>query len=242
MNLNLWLKHYRKRRKIKRVKPHFWHLTSAGVGYVQNYKAGTRSIRQALSLYLLQSLPENEGREISYEEVTEDVVELFDKQYSGFYMPQTIQEKWPELPVFTFVRNPLSRLYSCYANKVLDAAKLGGKFPFAALGVTANTTFDEFVRIVADTPDERSERHFRSQTWFISTEGKLITDYIGKIERFSEDWEELRERYNLPEYPHNNRSSMGNTDFSSFYSKESYRLAAERYRTDIQVLGYANDV
>lgn len=242
MNLNLWIKHYRKRRKIGRVKPHFWHLTDAGVGYVQNYKAGTRSIRQALSMYLLQKQDGNEGRDISYDDVTDEVVEKFDKEHSGFYMPQTIKAKWPKLCVFTFVRNPLSRLYSCYANKVLDAARTGGKFPFAALGVTPETSFDEFVRIVADTPDEKSERHFRSQTWFITADGKLITDFIGKIENFNEDWEQLRGKYSLPESPHNNQSSMGERDFASFYSKETYQLALERYRDDIQVLGYENDV
>ncbi|BDS08460.1 hypothetical protein NT6N_35000 [Oceaniferula spumae] len=246
MNFKTWLKHYRKRRKIQRVKPHFWHLPAAdggqGLGYIQNYKAGTRSIRQAAALYLMKQLPENEGREITYDEVTEDVVERFDKLNSGFYLPNTIRQKWPDLPIFTFVRNPLSRLYSCYANKVLDAGKSGGKLPFEALGVTADMSFDEFVQIVATIPDERAERHFRSQAWFLSADGKLITDYIGKIERFNEDWEELREKFGMPPSPHNNRSSMGKADFSTFYSKESYRLATERYRGDIELFGYQNDV
>jgi len=226
-NLSIWLKNYRKRRKILRVKPHFWYLEKAGVGYVQNYKAGTRSIRQALAMHIFQNLPENEGRDISYQEVTDDLVEGFDKKYSD---------------VFTFVRNPLSRLYSCYANKVLDAGKSGDKFPFAAFGMTRETSFDEFVRIIADISDEKAERHFKSQTWFISFDGKLITDFIGKIETFNEDWEELRGKYGLPESPHNNRSSVGETDFRTFYSKEIYALAVERYRDDIETLGYENDL
>lgn len=242
MNPNTWLKHYRKRRKIRRVKPHFWHLESAGVGYVQNYKAGTRSIRQALALHLLRQRPENKDRRISYSEVTEEQVEMCDKRHSGFHTPGAIRENWPELAVFTFVRNPLSRLYSCYANKVLDAGKRGGKLPFAALGVTSTTTFDEFVRMVADTPDARAERHFRSQTWFITAGGRLITGFIGKIENFNADWEVLRKRHGLPEPPHYNRSSMGARDFRGFYSPETYRLALERYRTDIEALGYGNDV
>ena len=85
MNINLWIKNYRKRRKTQRVKPHFWHLYGANLGYVQSYKVGTRSIRQALSLNLLQNLPENSGKEISDTEVTDEVEERFDKQYSGFY-------------------------------------------------------------------------------------------------------------------------------------------------------------
>ena len=242
MNINLWIKNYRKRRKIQRVKPHFWHLNDANLGYVQNYKVGTRSIRQALSLHLLQNLPENSGKEISYKEITDEVEERFDKQYSGFYMPETIRAKWADMSIFTFVRNPLSRLYSCYANKVLDATEDGGKFPFAAFGMTPNTTFDEFVRIVADTPDSHSERHFRSQTWFITANGKLITDFIGKIENFNQDWEELRGKHDLPVSPHNNQSSMGKTDFSAFYTKETYRLVVDRFQHDIEALGYENDV
>ena len=124
----------------------------------------------------------------------------------------------------------------------MEAARTGGKFPFAALGVTPETSFDDFVRIVADTPDEHSERHFRSQSWFISINGTLITDFIGKIESFHEDWEKLRQEHDLPKSPHKNRSSMGERDFANFYSKETYQLALERYRTDINLLGYENDV
>ena len=246
MSFQTWLKNARKMRKMRRVKPHIWHVPGGpgnkGIGYIQNYKVGTRSIRQALSLYLLQRQPAQDHSPLSYEAITADIIEGSDKEYSSFCRPEEIRKKWPEMPIFSFVRNPLSRLYSCYTDKVVDAAREGRRLPFETWGVTPKTTFDEFVQIVSNTPDEKSERHFRSQSWFISVNKKLIIDDLGKIENFQGDWERLSERYGLPPVPHKNRSSANKEDYRDFYNKETYQLACERFRDDIELLGYQNEV
>lgn len=245
MSFTNWLTNYRKHRKVKRVKPHFWHIPSmdgqSGLGYIQNYKVGTRSIRQALTLYLIQQESGSSEFKTTFDDLTDDMVEKCDKEHSGFHLPADIKKRWPDYFIFSFVRHPLSRLYSCYSDKVVDAAKRGGRFPFAPWGVTPETTFDEFVKIVAATPDHKSERHFRSQTWFLSENGRLITDFIGKIENFQEDWKELQNRFELPSPPHNNRSSGGKSDPGSHFSRESRNLAVERYRRDFELLGYSTD-
>ncbi|MGC6564911.1 MAG: sulfotransferase family 2 domain-containing protein [Akkermansiaceae bacterium] len=244
MNLKTRLEHYFKIRKMRRSKCHIWIVPGGpddkGVGYIQNYKVGTRSIRKALTFHLKQQ--DADQKSLTYDDITHEIIEDADEAYSTFCRPDEIRIKWPETHLFSFVRNPLGRLYSSYTNKVVDAVKEGRRLPFAAWGVKADTTFDEFVRIVAETPDDKSERHFRSQSWFLSLNRKLFVDEIGKIENFQEDWESLRQRYGLPSIPHVNRSSSNKVDYRDFYSKESYRLTCERFRDDIELLGYENEV
>lgn len=239
MSLEKSIEGFRLRRKLKREKPHIWRIPSARAAYIQNYKVGTRSLRWAIGRYMMK---QDQGVDISYEEISKEMLNPFDKKHSGFYTLKSFKKKWPDLYLFAFVRNPLSRLYSSYANKVLDAKKLGIKNQFKEFGVTFDTTFDEFVRIVADLPDHLSDRHFRSQSWFVSLDGVLVLDYMGKLESFNEDWEVLREKFDFPELPHKNTSSLGKVSFRDHYTKETYSLALERYRDDIELLGYSDDV
>ncbi|NWK56808.1 sulfotransferase family 2 domain-containing protein [Verrucomicrobiaceae bacterium N1E253] len=240
MNLSDAIETFRLRRKLQREKPHIWRIPSVNVGMIQNYKVGSRSLRLAVARHLLQS---DEGEEdIAYDQLSDSRVKELDKKYSGFYALDSVRQQFPEMFLFTFVRHPLSRLHSCYVNKLVDAKRYGVKNQFKNWGVDYNTSFDEFVRMVADTPDGASDRHFRSQSWFVSVDGKLVADYIGKLESFKQDWQVLADRFGFPELPHKNKSSKSKVHFSEHYSKEIYELAVERYRQDIELLGYEDEV
>lgn len=238
MSLSKSIRKFRFYQKLKREKPHFWHISSTNAGYIQNYKVGTRSLRLVIAQHILQS----QGTIINSSQISKATMQELDKKHSGFYSPETIRQKWPDLFIFCFVRNPLDRLYSCYTDKVIDAKREGRPIPFYAYDITFETSFSEFVRIVADTPDTLSERHFRSQHCSLSINGSLITNFIGRLESFSEDWQTLRDQFSFPELSHKNKSSKSKASFRDHYSKETYQLAIDRYAKDIQMLGYENDV
>jgi hypothetical protein len=42
-------------------------------------------------------------------------------------------------------------------------------------------------------PDNRTEKHFRSQSYFLKQDGQLIPNSIGRLERIEGDWEALQE-------------------------------------------------
>ena len=234
MNLPDRIHRFRKQRKMKRDKPHFWYLPHNKLGWIQNYKVGTNSIKHSLACNIMEQRSDVD----TCTSLTDEQVAEINKQNSGFHLPGTIREKWADAYIFAFVRNPLDRLYSCYANKVLDIQGSGELNPFRHFGVSNESSFEDFVKIIIDVPDSEADRHFRTQKWFLSDDDQLITNYIGKIENLQEDWQVLVERFSLQPLPHKNKSSLQKTLYSQFYTPETWNLALKRYACDIELFGY----
>lgn len=151
---------------------------------------------------------------------------------------------------FAFVRNPWSRLVSCFFDKVdpkeisedlnpkgAAAVMLGGGENNSAPPATAS--FEEFVRAVCRTPDEESNRHFRSQHTFLTDrKGRLLPAHIFRFENLAQEFNALTERLGLPDtkLPHRNPSKK--TPYQEYYTDELRRLVAERYARDIELFGY----
>lgn len=151
---------------------------------------------------------------------------------------------------FSFVRNPLDRLVSCYKDKVAsqDEESLS---PFREYGRTAipflpstefypAMPFEEFVQRVCEIPDKLAERHFRSQHCFLYYKGSLVFDFIGKFESLEKDWEVVRSHLDLGKLPQKNESK--NDDYRKMYTTETATLAAHRYAKDIALFDYTESV
>lgn len=234
MNFSDRIHRFRKQRKMKRDKPHFWYLPHNKLGWIQNYKVCTNSIKHSLACNII----EQESGAGSCTSLTEEQVSELNKKYSGFHRPGEIRRQWGDAYIFAFVRNPLDRLYSCYANKVLDIQDTEKLNPFRHYGVTRDCTFENFIRLTIDVPDAEADRHFRSQQWFLSHNDQLITNYIGKIESLQEDWQVLVDQFGLHPLPHKNKSSLQKIRYSHFYTPETWDLARKRYACDIELFGY----
>lgn len=235
MNLSKAIHDFRLRRKILREKPHVWEIPAAKACYIQNYKVATRSIRHAIVRHILMERGEN----LDYDQIPLELVNKFDKEVSSFRSPTEIRKLYPKHFVFSFVRNPLSRLYSCYSNKLIDADKKGIPNRFSHYGITPDDSFERFVHKIADIPDCHADRHFRSQHWFFNSNGTSIADYVGKIESLNDDWQTLTARFGFPPLPHKNKSLNKSPDPRQFYTKETLAITAERYRQDIEQFGYS---
>lgn len=158
------------------------------------------------------------------------------------YRPVSILKR-TGLPGFGFARNPLDRLHSCYAQKIVLYGRLrnmpiefwryGGAF-------RPDMTFEEFVRAVAAIPDCIADIHFRSQHRFLYFRGEPTVDFIGRFETLARDWEQVRQRFGLPGLAHLNRSPRRSC--AEAYTPELARIAAQRYATDIRLFGYEESV
>jgi hypothetical protein len=146
--------------------------------------------------------------------------------------------------IFAFVRNPLNRLLSSYTDKILKARAAGQKkCIFWNLDIHFDMNFEQFVNRVAEIPDAKIDRHLRSQTFFLCKGDELMVDFIGKFESLLDDWQKLMEKLSLPPLPHKNISLQeSENNEESFYTRNIAEVAIERYRKDIELLGYQDEV
>jgi len=227
-------KNWKRNRKIMREKPELWHFGDSGFGYIQIPKVATRSTQLCLANYYVEQ--KNISKPLEWN--SEAIREIEDK--TAFHTTQKqIFEISKDTFIFAFVRNPYDRLYSAYKNKVLQPLESGAKNILINHGITLGMSFESFVDIVCDIPDENIDRHLRSQSWFLTHERNLIPSYIGRLESFDEDWAVLSNRFGLPAPSHKNSTKKSN--YSSFlegFSPELKKKVYKRYEQDFMIINY----
>lgn len=145
--------------------------------------------------------------------------------------------------LFAFVRNPVTRLYSCYLDKLVKPGREGKETPLRRYGMTADMTFEEFVHAVCAIPDERSDKHFRSQHHYLFSGGDKLVHFIGKFESLNNEWRALMEQIPLGEpLPIERSSGAGGGMENLPLSKAGRRQLLDRYRKDAELLGYAEEI
>jgi chondroitin 4-sulfotransferase 11 len=148
-------------------------------------------------------------------------------------------DKYEEYFKFAFVRNPWSRLVSCYSDKFVGEARGLRAFRGGPM-IPKGLTFAEFVDIVSDIPDEKANLHFASQyRTLCGPDGELIPDFVGRFENLVEDFRHVAERIGDPvlKLPHIHRS--GSNSYREYYDRELESRVRERYIRDIELFGYS---
>jgi hypothetical protein len=156
---------------------------------------------------------------------------------------------------FTFVRNPWSRVVSCFLDKIRQpnekALKILERFPELA----PDMEFRDFVRFLAEAEggsDAGADRHWLSQHLFITDESGItvLVDHIGASERLEDEFGTICERLSLPrlDLPYlNTRAGWRGTArevmtsaayYRDFYDAETKERIARRYARDIELFGY----
>ena len=162
---------------------------------------------------------------------------------------------------FTFVRNPYDIMVSKYFYELrsLDL-KMSSNMPFsifcrrilngeiwrghAVHDVAGNIISREYL-----PPDEL----IPTQTEFLkNTEGKIEIDFIGKLEKFTEDWDKLRELFStLPfyntKYREANKSRQRDflshrANFAEVYDQETKNLVLKYFEEDFDTFKYSTDL
>lgn len=210
-------------------------LKSCGAVYVEIPKVACSSIKVALARMLNMSLEDGNPHEMVFPSAACDLTD------DG--------PLYPGLFSFAFVRNPWDRLVSCYRDKILLEVE----------GFTSSTirpgianclagfdefwpgmSFTEFIDAVASVPDEFADAHFRSQhTFIVNRSSNVAIDFLGRYESLNNDLARVQKLANLPELklPRLQAAST-RVRYREFYTRRSRERVAERFQTDIGLLGY----
>ena len=197
---------------------------------VQVPKTGSGTIR----MQVLRQLREEAGSNLPKEALW---------RYVRFVPAEGLPGLAPPRFSFGFVRDPYTRLVSCYRHKILGPRRRGKRLSplFAVYGraFSLQMGFPEFVRAVAAVPDERAEKHFRSQTRFLYRQGRPLVDFIGRLERFDEDWAEVCRHTRLqPVARAYNVTGADRLRLADWYDPALLALVGRRYAEDFALLGY----
>lgn len=221
---------WNKKRKLRRERPQVYFVENE-FAYIQIPKTGSRSLQEAVTRYLMQ----REGLVPGDIRLDKNLVKSYEERYSSHLSSGVIAGISREVFTFALVRNPLERLYSCYKNKVLKGGQIGARNIFEKHGIPLDIGFSEFLLRVDAIPDNVSDRHFRSQSWFLSHKGKLLPIHIVKLEELSQAWPEVERRTGIAAPPRFNRSEKRPLPE---LSAEERRIINNRYHDDFVNFGY----
>lgn len=151
--------------------------------------------------------------------------------------------------VFTLVRNPLERLVSCYKDKIVQAKEKGKPSPFEWYlegYLMRADDFSDFVKRISWIPEQLQDSHFASQYNIIYKRrigGKAVAsrvpDFIGRFERLNEDWQLIKERFDVADIPHHNATPKD--DWRDYYDLQTAKRVYRFYQKDIHAFGYEED-
>lgn len=148
---------------------------------------------------------------------------------------------------FAFVRNPYDRVYSAYSY----LKRLGARTHATSIQqrVYKYNGFDEFIY------NEIEEQSFTDPglykvrgnsllapqvRWLTDTSGAFITDFVGRFESISEDWEEITSQTGMPstQLPRLNFSNRS-TNYRNVYTTDMVDIVSKAYHEDIQAFKYS---
>jgi len=152
----------------------------------------------------------------------------------------------PHVLSFTFVRNPWSRVFSCWYDKVhrgdrIATLKITSRFP----GLKPFMSFESFVDWLGSEAgqDHYADRHWLSQSRFLlNSKDEICCSYLGKLERFDEDIQEISRRSSV-EIPMIERKNFGKHTFKydNMYNDRMKKIVGKRYEKDIDLFKYTFD-
>lgn len=153
----------------------------------------------------------------------------------------------------TVVRNPYSRLLSCYLHRIIGTPNSNPtkKALSALVGKekVPELTFGEFVNLICDQENREMERHYALQHDTVMY--PLVRyDFIGKVETLHDDLLKMesllfkKPRFDRKALVEENRAPMqtnSNSKILKYYTDEIAAKVAERYRLDFETFGYSTD-
>lgn len=137
--------------------------------------------------------------------------------------------------VFSIVRNPYSRLVSCWADRCRTGNGLEHNYRMF-WGLRHNMSFFDFASMVCNLPDEMSDIHFASMTslakHFIGRE----LDHFIRLENLEMEWGTL----GFVGMPLKHEKKSKHRKWMSYYEKNPVlcEIVYRRYKRDFESFGY----
>ena len=214
-----------------KAQPIFFLARGAGLAYLQVPKAACTSFKVALALLnrpeLRDEIMERPTR-IHGRPEWNDIVAANDRALAGLFR-------------FTFVRHPIPRFISFYQNKVLQP-RLGAVSPeIAECGFELGMPLSAALDVLGKIPRRHLDPHIAPQHWFVFDGAKSRVDFIGHIERMTEDMEALAARSGVSlDLGHHNRSAAKEAPELNVSPEDRERIV-RFYAEDFARLGYSTE-
>lgn len=143
------------------------------------------------------------------------------------------KNKWEDAYKFAFVRNPWDKAVSHYKYRI--------KTNQNNLGIQT-LDFNQWIKkthVEKDPLFIGEQKMFLPQIeWLKDNNNKIVVDKIGYFESINEDFEEIAHAIGINiKLPHLNKTK--NTDYKSFYNRESVEIIRNFYKEDIETFGYS---
>jgi hypothetical protein len=150
---------------------------------------------------------------------------------------------------FCFVRNPYTRVLSCYLDKIASPHPIKAQI-LRQLGrnytdLHTEVSFEEFISAVEAQPISVMDPHWRSQ-YYQTFQESIKFDFIGKYETFSEDLQTVGKKIspNFSKYFfHERRNSTSSANkFAHFYTPGLMERVYRLYELDFEHFGYSKQL
>ena len=218
--------------------------------YTQISKSGSSAVKSILQKIEFQGL------------VKPPKIQVNNRFYSPHVRPFQLGEhksqeifKSNEFVKFTFVRNPYSRILSCYLHRMMKGS---GPNPtkqsvekFTGKSMSSwEPSFSDFVHVIGDMRLDQMEAHFLPQ-YNASLSGLINYSFFGKLESFDQDMLSLLSELNLSRHvkPKTLQGAQSNSPeitnasnkLPKYLSKPVERKILEIYRDDFDFFDYSHD-
>ena len=193
-------------------------------------KTGGSSITAALAPYCRNYDKPTDDTPYDMAIVPDDDVPRWQLAYhQPFWMHQPVNEYASrEIPEgyfsFAFIRNPFEIVVSAWHSEDRD------KFPY----------FDEYVDSQVYTGLQLAAR-WPQFDYLTDDDGKILVDYVGRYEKFAEDFYEVVSRIGVPLMiipKRNVAKDKLHDSHRGYYSPVSRRLVEKKYEKDLEYFGY----
>ena len=160
-------------------------------------------------------------------------------QYTIFELTKDVKPYYK----FTFVRNPYKRLVSCFEDKCLQHPDDICWDYYWLKDVFRIRSFSQFIVRICFIPNRWAEPHFAGQYQLVyDKKGECLVDFIGKVEHIKEEYEPIRERFDLLPLSHANRAaSLTGKNWMDYYTPFTAWLVYRKYKRDFTTFGYEDE-
>jgi len=97
--------------------------------------------------------------------------------------------------------------------------------------------FEEFAEVTCAYSDPNTEKHLKSQSYFLVRGGGIVPRFLGRVESMGDDWRRLGDLAGFDNpVGHYNRSA--HAPYESYYAGDLVNRVGDRYRCDVETFGY----
>lgn len=143
------------------------------------------------------------------------------------------QEVWEEYFKFSLTRNPFDKLVSEYFWRLKKLKK--NRLP----DISFSEFIDQFLwPAINNSTNDVLADHFKPQTEFVFDQDRLLVDFVGKLENFSEDFKIVCQKIGIKiKPPHLNKTK--HQDYQKYYDQSTKEMVSRIYQKDLNNFNYS---